>query len=73
MANPDLDIQPISKDELIELIRCDEIMAIGRTDPTGPFIVRNADARREYAIRVRAMRQMLIETVWLNPATDKPE
>lgn len=58
--------KPFSKDELEELIRCDDIMAAMKNPNTGEFIVRNAESRREFEIRVVAMKYYLKSAIWSN-------
>ncbi len=68
---PQIQLIPLSENELREMIRADQIMATGRIEPNGRFIVRNAAQRREYEIRVLAMENYLHTTKWINPNEDQ--
>lgn len=58
--------RPFSKDELLELLRGDEILASATWDGGRRFVVRNAHARREYEIRAAALRFYLNNVGWIS-------
>jgi hypothetical protein len=58
--------KPLSKDELKSLIEADKIFAFGEIEP-GRFVIRNADRRREYEVRILAMEYYLKNVKWMTP------
>lgn len=61
-----LEQRPLSKPELEAMIQYDLTMATMQK-PDGSYIVRNAEARREYEIRAHAMQYMLDNVGWIVP------